>query len=183
MSYIPNILSILRILGTLALFVIAPWSPLFLTLYTLTGITDILDGYIARKYHLETLLGARLDSFADVIFFLTLTYFIWNSHTLNPFHIGLIIFTLLVRVSSQVIALYRFKRTNFIHTYANKIAGLLFFILPFIMILGWLPLMSFFIFDFAIYASIEELILNLISPHPDPTIHSLYKHRKEHPPK
>lgn len=34
-------------------------------IFLLAGITDILDGYIARKYNLQTDLGAILDPFAD----------------------------------------------------------------------------------------------------------------------
>ena len=41
-----------------------PLSTLFLTIYVLTGISDVLDGAIARKYTTTSELGAKLDSIA-----------------------------------------------------------------------------------------------------------------------
>ena len=37
-------------------------------LYLAAGLTDILDGFLARKMHWETALGAALDGIADFVF-------------------------------------------------------------------------------------------------------------------
>jgi len=47
---------------------------LLLLLYLLTELSDLLDGIIARKYHLVTDLGKVMDPFADT--FSRLTYFV-----------------------------------------------------------------------------------------------------------
>jgi CDP-diacylglycerol--glycerol-3-phosphate 3-phosphatidyltransferase len=47
---------------------------LLLVLYALTELSDLLDGIIARKYHLITDLGKVMDPFADT--FSRLTYFV-----------------------------------------------------------------------------------------------------------
>ena len=47
---------------------------LLLLLYVLTELSDLLDGIIARKYHLITDLGKVMDPFADT--FSRLTYFV-----------------------------------------------------------------------------------------------------------
>ncbi|ULQ60571.1 CDP-alcohol phosphatidyltransferase family protein [Brucepastera parasyntrophica] len=65
---IPNILSISRIIMSVALFAVNGNTVLLLLLLSLIGLTDILDGYIARKYNAESPLGARLDSLGDFIF-------------------------------------------------------------------------------------------------------------------
>ena len=40
-----------------------------LTIYTITGVTDVLDGAIARKYGTTSEKGAKLDSIADLLFY------------------------------------------------------------------------------------------------------------------
>ena len=43
-SIIPNMLSILRMLGTLALVFVQPVTLPFFVIYTLCGVSDVLDG-------------------------------------------------------------------------------------------------------------------------------------------
>lgn len=68
---IPNILSIFRICLIpvfLTVFLTAQQQPAFLTaavILVISGLTDALDGYIARKYNQITNLGKILDPLAD----------------------------------------------------------------------------------------------------------------------
>jgi len=67
LSWIPNAISIMRImliLPILALFVSGEfgWA---LSLFVIAGLSDGIDGYIAKKYHWETRLGAFLDPAGD----------------------------------------------------------------------------------------------------------------------
>lgn len=41
----------------------------FLILFALGGLTDLLDGFIARKYNLQTAWGSALDTSADMLFY------------------------------------------------------------------------------------------------------------------
>ncbi len=67
LSWIPNVISICRIL------LIAPIIALFvnnefgwaLALFVIAGLSDGVDGYIAKKYHWDTRLGAFLDPAGD----------------------------------------------------------------------------------------------------------------------
>ena len=65
---IPNIISALRILGAICLLLFHPGSVAFWVVYGLCGISDMLDGYLARKLHAESRTGAVLDSVADICF-------------------------------------------------------------------------------------------------------------------
>ena len=56
-------------LGTLVLLGLGPLSPAFYGVYALTGVTDALDGWVARKTGTASPLGARLDSCADLLFY------------------------------------------------------------------------------------------------------------------
>lgn len=46
---VPNILSGLRILLAIILMVIKPFSVMFWIIYAICGVSDMIDGYIARK--------------------------------------------------------------------------------------------------------------------------------------
>ena len=77
MKNLPNYLTYLRILlipVIIALFFIpsaaAAWAAL--GLYTVASITDFLDGYLARKWNVESAFGRFLDPISDKIFIASL---------------------------------------------------------------------------------------------------------------
>tara|TARA_B100001027_G_scaffold164289_1_gene116527 strand:- start:268 stop:813 length:546 start_codon:yes stop_codon:yes gene_type:complete len=77
MRLIPNFLSFLRIFFVLPI-IYALQSELYLLaafLFFLSSITDFMDGYLARKYELESEFGAFLDLIADKI--LVVTILVW----------------------------------------------------------------------------------------------------------
>ena len=77
---IPNLLSIFRLV-LLPVFVICfftldvKYRFVCAIIMVVSGLTDIVDGYVARKYHMETQLGRILDPLADklTLFVVTLT--------------------------------------------------------------------------------------------------------------
>jgi len=69
MRYIPNILSASRIPLSLVLPFTAGRYPIaFLICYLLAGITDVLDGILARRFHWESKLGEKFETYADGLF-------------------------------------------------------------------------------------------------------------------
>ena len=68
MKHLPNILSSLRIVGAVALLLSNVSSILFWVLFIVCGISDIVDGWLARKLKCVTRTGALLDSVADICF-------------------------------------------------------------------------------------------------------------------
>jgi cardiolipin synthase len=70
---IPNILTLVRILLT-PLFIILILKKLFvmaLFVFAIAGISDALDGFIARCFNQRTVLGAHLDPLADKLLLLS----------------------------------------------------------------------------------------------------------------
>ena len=77
MKLIPNFLSFLRILSVLPI-IYSLQSELYILaafLFFLSSMTDFMDGYLARRYELESELGAFLDLIADKI--LVVTILVW----------------------------------------------------------------------------------------------------------
>jgi CDP-diacylglycerol--glycerol-3-phosphate 3-phosphatidyltransferase len=128
MKHLPNVISILRIAGSTSLLFcdVKGWP--FWTLYALCGLSDILDGWLARKLHAESRTGAVLDSVADIIFVACCAV-----RLLQEFEIpvwlwiwaGVIVF---IKILNQVSALVVLKRFCFPHTWANKLTGFLLFL-------------------------------------------------------
>ncbi|MBO4384573.1 MAG: CDP-alcohol phosphatidyltransferase family protein [Clostridia bacterium] len=67
MRHIPNILSCLRVLMVVAFIIlfIKQYYTVCLILYVLAFLTDVLDGYLARKFNWISNFGKLVDPFAD----------------------------------------------------------------------------------------------------------------------
>ena len=104
---IPNIISILRIV------LVAPityflWSQNYLIallLFLIGGLSDGLDGFLARRYKWETELGVILDPMGDKLMMLTAYLLLGWHHLLAWWLVGLVIFRDLIIVSGTL--LYR----------------------------------------------------------------------------
>ena len=66
--HIPNIITLSRIPMAVALPFVQSSPAVFWTLYLLCGLSDILDGAVARSTGTVSRLGERLDTIADIIF-------------------------------------------------------------------------------------------------------------------
>lgn len=128
-----NIITILRILGTLLLSVTIPLSGEFFVLYTLTGITDVLDGYIARKTNTCSEFGSKLDSAADLMFYGIILYrLIPILAKFLPIGIWYVVMGILVlRVFTYVFTAIKYKVFMSNHTYLNKMTGFCVFLIPY----------------------------------------------------
>ena len=128
MRHWPNVISVLRIAGSISLLFCDVKGRPFWTLYVLCGLSDILDGWLARKLHVESKTGAVLDSVADILFVvccaarllqvveIPVWLWIWA---------GVIVF---IKTVNQISALIVCKRFCFPHTWANKLTGILLFL-------------------------------------------------------
>jgi cardiolipin synthase len=71
---LPNQLSLLRALlvPAIYLFLVERYYGMALATYALAGASDVLDGFLARRLHLETRLGLVLDPIVDVAYIVSI---------------------------------------------------------------------------------------------------------------
>jgi len=128
---IPNILSLGRILISLSLLLLFEKFSLFLTFYLFAGLTDVLDGFVARKLNVQSALGAKLDSIGDFAFYGVLIAYLATKHNeVVMTYLIFVILILLFRVINIVFGFIKYKKLILVHTIANKLTGFLVFLLP-----------------------------------------------------
>lgn len=130
MKHIPLALIVFRCIAAFVIFAMSyalreVAVPLILVLMYLGLISDVLDGIIARKYQVATATLRRLDSQADMLFWLSIgiaTWFIYPDLILN--HIIEVRILLCLEVFCYVISLLKFKRESASHAFLSKLWGL-----------------------------------------------------------
>ena len=128
-----NVLTSLRIVGTLVLLFLEPLSLPFYWVYTLSGITDALDGFIARLTRTVSSLGAKLDSAADLLFYGVILFLLLPllsdklPHGIWFWVLGIFV----LRLFSYGIAYRRTREFFSPHTVLNKMSGLIMFLVPY----------------------------------------------------
>lgn len=173
MKKIPNIITIARMLLSIILLAIVPYSKIFYIVYLLCGLGDIFDGYIARKLNCTSKFGATVDSIADGLFvmilFIKLVPVIHIDYSIVVF----IIIIAIVKLSAIVIGFIRYNRLIMLHTYGNKLTGLIiFFALLCYKFIAYDEI-YYIVCSIAALSAIEELIINIISKEVDLNIKGL----------
>ena len=134
MSMLPNIISASRGVAALAMLFFPVFSPGFWALYCWGGISDMIDGPIARKMNAESELGAGVDSVADLFFVICSAIKILPTVDL-PVWVWLWIAAIgIVKAAGVVIGSCRQRKFTIPHSLPNKLTGILLFFLPFAII-------------------------------------------------
>ena len=156
MKQIPNILSASRIALCLPLLLVDAMTLPFWVLYVIAGTTDMLDGFLARRWGVESKFGARLDSLADFMLVLAVGYKLFPYMKLPTalwMMIGLIA---LVKMVNAICSYVVRHRIEFLHTKANKLTGLLLFIGMMAIGQSYFVLVAWAIACIALFAAIQE---------------------------
>lgn len=133
----------------------------FYIVYTIAGISDALDGFIARKTNTCSEFGKKLDSFADLLFFSIMMIKIMPYLLeLLPMMVWIIIgIALVIRI---VLYLYfGLIKHKFLsnHTITNKLTGLLMFFVPYLIKTKIFVIYAFINAFVALTSAIYEIVL------------------------
>jgi len=125
-----NIITCIRILCSIAILFCPVFSAAFYSLYISAGLTDIMDGWVARKTNTASEFGAKLDTMADIVFVIVCLFkllpvmdipvwlYVW---------IGVIALIKLINIVSGYVVQKQFVS---VHSVMNKVTGALLFLLP-----------------------------------------------------
>ena len=129
-KHLANIITCLRIIGSVVLlFLDAASFPFYIT-YLLCGFSDMIDGAIARKTNAVSSFGSKLDTVSDFVFmavcavkllpiiYLPIWVWIW------------IAVIAIIKFANIVLGFVLRKKLVDYHTVLNKITGFLLFLLP-----------------------------------------------------
>lgn len=160
---VPNALSAARLLAGPLLIALAllHQERIFAVLLIAALATDVIDGWLARRFGVQSALGASLDSAADVVMLICAAAGVaafhrdvWHEHAVA---IGSVLTGWGVVCA---FALLRYRRLSSFHTYASKLAGyaLGFFIIS-LFAFEFVPWLFYWAIVLSVAASAEELLL------------------------
>ena len=153
---VANVITSCRIFFSAIIFFVPVFSPVFYGCYLAAGFTDMIDGTIARKLGTESEFGSKFDTIADMVFVVAAAYkmlpvmeiprgiWIW---------IGVIALIKIINIISGFVIEKQFVS---VHTAANKITGLLVFLLPLTMAVVELRYSALVVCMVATFAAIQE---------------------------
>ena len=127
---IANIITSSRILSSIGLLYCPVFSDSFYGLYIFCGLTDMVDGTIARKTGAASTFGAKLDTVADFLF--VIASFVKLVPVIR-IPVWIWVWAAVIAMGKLVTLVWGFtqmKQMPSLHTIANKATGLCLFLLP-----------------------------------------------------
>jgi len=184
---IPNLVSSIRILIAPLLFVFAfrQMEYWFLGALFFSALTDVLDGFLARKLNLITPLGAHLDSWGDFTIYGTMSicaWILWPELTQQVLpHYAMILFSFLLPAWAGLV---KFGKLTGYHTWSVKVAVLATFAGYFALYTGIASWPFVFASWLCVLAGGEEILITLVLRRERTDVRSLWaawRQRKHDP--
>lgn len=161
----------------LALLIIFSKPGIFRWMLAISFFTDAIDGYLARKYKVTGIAGAKLDSLADYLTIIVSVagIVVFKPDFLKKEYIPIIVVATLY-VAQSILALVKYGKLSGFHTYAAKVTSILFVL--FILSLFFFPEQPSILFRLTVLVAclelVEEIILSIILPHWKADVKGLY---------
>jgi CDP-diacylglycerol--glycerol-3-phosphate 3-phosphatidyltransferase len=183
---IPNLITIYRLLAFpfILYFAITGKESLFAIFLVINLLTDALDGFIARRFMMETEIGAKLDSFADNLTYLLvfLGIYIFKLQEILPYIVSFLIFIACL-LFTVAFSLIKFRKFPSLHMFTTKIGGYLqgaFFVCLFTV--GFIVPFYYFVICWGIMGAVESIAIQMIIPEMRSNVKGIYwvlKERKD----
>lgn len=156
-----NLITSSRIVASIIMITMPTLSKGFYVSYTYAGVSDAADGFLARHTGTVSTLGVKLDSIADLLFYVSmmikiLPYLI----AYLPAYIMHTLYTI-VGVRICIYIYYALTRHKFLsnHTVFNKATGIMLFFVPFLIKTPYLKIYAIIVLALSIFAAVYELYL------------------------
>ena len=125
-----NTITFFRIAAGIVLLFCPAFSPAFYVFYIVAGVSDMLDGFVARKTNTASRFGARLDTIADFVLVVVCLIKLLPILSIPAWlyiWIGIIALIKVINIISGFVVQKRFVP---VHSVMNKATGALLFLLP-----------------------------------------------------
>ena len=156
LKHAANIVTGCRILGSVLLLFFPAFSAEFYVIYILCGFSDMIDGTIARKTNRTGEFGAKIDTAADLVFVtaslmkllpaMDIPRWLWIWGTVIA----------MIKIGNIIWGYVSEKQFVSLHTVANKITGLVLFLLPLTLSFVELKYSSVAVCSMATFAAMQE---------------------------
>ena len=151
-----NLITGTRILCGFALLFCQPFSPSFIILYLIAGLSDMVDGAVARRTNTSSEFGAKLDTAADFVFVVVCLIKLLPSLAVPLWSWIWIVLIALIKMINIISGYVIQKKYVAMHTIINKVTGILLFILPLTLPVVELKYSALLICTVATSAAIQE---------------------------
>ena len=128
--YAANIITGCRIAFSILMLTVPVFSFWFYAMYLAGGVTDMIDGTVARRTNSVSAFGSRLDTLADFVFISSALIKILPAVDVPKWSLAWTFVIAMIKIVSAALGLIRSKRILVEHTVMNKITGFLLFLLP-----------------------------------------------------
>ena len=125
-----NIITGFRVLISIALLFCPVFSPVFYMLYLIAGLSDMIDGTIARRTNTVSEFGARFDTAADFVFAAVCLIKFLPVISMPIWLCVWIVIIALIKIINIISGYIAQRRLVAVHSVMNKVTGVLLFILP-----------------------------------------------------
>lgn len=163
----------------MSIFLVAHKSMLLFWIIVACGITDALDGFLARRMHCESNIGARLDSLGDLVFFSALVFYVvrYRMDVIQQYMLG-VYAIFFIKTISLVICTIKNHTTYSLHTFGNKLTGVLVVVAICLIILTGEGTFTAVLVVVGILSALEELLIMSLQEHPDINTRSIFQMRE-----
>jgi CDP-diacylglycerol--glycerol-3-phosphate 3-phosphatidyltransferase len=174
---VPNLLSLLRLILVPILITLAVYgqAELFLLLLAVSLVSDVLDGYMARKLQQTSELGARLDSWGDILTYgamISALYLIWPA--VFSAQAGFLLAAMLSFILPLLLALSRFGSYPSYHTIGAKVTAILMAPAYYLLILWDTELFFRAVILLRVLVAVEEIAITFALKRPKSNVDSVF---------
>lgn len=177
--YIINAITLYRLVASFLLLylIITDQYDIFKWLLVLSFFTDLIDGWLARKFKVSSKLGAIFDSIADdlTVLVAVIGLFVFKPEFIRLHYLPLVILFCVFLVQ-MIFALIRYRKISSFHTYLAKLAAIMQGV--FLILIYFLPEWPMALFYVAVGITflelLEEIIIIAIKPKWETDVKGLY---------
>ena len=151
-----NTITLFRMAASIVLLFCPVFSPAFYVFYIAAGLSDMLDGFVARRTDTVSKLGARLDTMADFVLVVVCLIKLFPILSIPAWLYAWVGIIALIKAVNIISGFAAQKKLVTVHSVMNKAMGILLFLLPLTIPAVLLKYSAVIVCAAATFAAIQE---------------------------